>query len=555
MGVSWSGMSQTALKCAGLGGISLLLSAMMAHAGMVEVKTSVSAVLYSGNIELALPANEMVSIGDKVEFEADASGEQTGQPDLAWTVKEVQGNKIVVEPSKVPLKMPKVGDGAAINTFANQPSALSSSEMKITAAEVNAAEPAAQQAPSPVTPLAPASANEQKPQEAPVKTEKVEAETEATQKPVEPVAQVEPAKETAQAATEKAAEPATEPDATSEVEKKEVEELPVQTPSEELEPSVPVTSAPEAAEQKQIEEPASESEQAAPVPAPTGTAAPKEDMAEPIEPKAETKSVELKAATKADAAVTQAKPATPAPETDCDRLAAHPFDPDAVAKGVFYADLNAEKVIEACQEAIASHPEEARFYTQLTRGFHKAGKRELAYSATLRGAELGSGQSMAYLGVMYKNGETVGKSQSEALSWFEKAAKNGNPGGMVFAASMYRDGVGTARNYKRAAELFAKASALKIAEASADLGIFYDRGHGVEQDPRKAAELILSAFAGDDKDTQKILFEAPGVLSEETRQEIQKILKEKGFYKSIIDADFGSGTRRALIMFKRNAQQ
>ena len=64
----------------------------------------------------------------------------------------------------------------------------------------------------------------------------------------------------------------------------------------------------------------------------------------------------------------------PAPEMDCDHLAAHPFDPDAVAKGVFYADLDADKVIAACQDAIAAYPQEARFYTQLTRGLHKAGR-------------------------------------------------------------------------------------------------------------------------------------------------------------------------------------
>ena len=153
-----------------------------------------------------------------------------------------------------------------------------------------------------------------------------------------------------------------------------------------------------------------------------------------------------------------------------------------------------------------------------------------------------------------KNGEVVEEDQTAALTWFEKAAEKGNPGGMVFAAAMYRDGVGTPRNYKRAAELYKMASDQHIAEASADLGIFYDRGQGVERDADKAAELLLSAYLADDKDTQQIFFEAPGVLSEETRKAIQSHLKDKGFYKSSIDADFGSGTRRALLLYKRNAK-
>ena len=98
------------------------------------------------------------------------------------------------------------------------------------------------------------------------------------------------------------------------------------------------------------------------------------------------------------------------------------------------------------------------------------------------------------------------------------------------------------------------ASDRDIAEASADLGIFYDRGQGVERSAEQAANLLLKAYAQDDKDTQQIFFEAPGVLSEETRKAVQIALKDRGFYKGAIDADFGSGTRRALILYKRNVR-
>nr|WP_321526196.1 hypothetical protein [uncultured Cohaesibacter sp.] len=292
-----------------------------------------------------------------------------------------------------------------------------------------------------------------------------------------------------------------------------------------------------------------------PTPVPETAEAPK--MPDAPEAKTETKA-EVSTGTKPEAkdvSAPAAVPSAPAPETECDRLAAHPFDPDAVATGVFYADLDADKVVEACQAAITDYPQEARFFTQLARGLHKAGKPSLVYAASKQGAELGSGQSMAYLGVLYKNGTSVAESQPEALAWFDKAAAAGNPGGMVFAAAMYRDGVGTERNYERAAELYKKASDLDVAEASADLGIFYDRGQGVERNPEQAASLLLKAFAEDDKDTQRIFFEVPGVLSEATRKAVQTELKAKGFYKSSIDADFGSGTRNALILFKRSAQK
>jgi TPR repeat protein len=321
--------------------------------------------------------------------------------------------------------------------------------------------------------------------------------------------------------------------------------------SSETAPTTPEQHAAESASEPAAAEASVKDETSETAKAPEATEAPKMPDAPEVKPTVKT---ETKPEVK-DVSAPAAMPAAPAPETECDRLAAHPFDPDAVATGVFYADLDADKVVEACQAAITDYPQEARFFTQLARGLHKAGKPSLAYAASKQGAELGSGQSMAYLGVLYKNGTSVAESQPEALAWFDKAAAAGNPGGMVFAAAMYRDGVGTDRNYERAAELYKQASDLDVAEASADLGIFYDRGQGVERNPEQAASLLLKAFAEDDKDTQRIFFEVPGVLSEATRKAVQTELKAKGFYKSSIDADFGSGTRNALILFKRDAQK
>ncbi len=49
------------------------------------------------------------------------------------------------------------------------------------------------------------------------------------------------------------------------------------------------------------------------------------------------------------------KPSAAAPEArahECDRLAAHPHDEEAVAPGVTYAELDAPAVITACQAAV-----------------------------------------------------------------------------------------------------------------------------------------------------------------------------------------------------------
>nr|WP_321463161.1 hypothetical protein [uncultured Cohaesibacter sp.] len=539
MAGSRNGFGWAALKTVGLASVPLLLTTMIASGQTVAINTSVKAISDTGTVELTLPKDSMVAIGDKVQFKVDLSAPAAVEkPALEWRVIALKDGVIIVEPSAEPQAMPKPGYSATINTFANQPTLVTASEARIKAAEMNAAEAVSSDASSPeasepVTPesetSAPTMASEASGPDAPVESSTGEAETS------EPPAKAElPDTASVTAVTAATAKSA-------------AEEMP------------------EAAEPKEKTEPEAEAEPAKLVEAaPTGADAEAQKPTAPQEPTQAKEAAEAKEADAVQKDLATDKPvapspdmepasdAAPAPEMECDRLAAHPFDPDAVTKGIYYEDLDAEKIIVACQDAIAAYPHESRFYTQLTRGQYKAGKPSLALAATRRGVELGSGQSMAYLGVLYKNGEMVGKSQPEALSWFEKAAQKGNPGGMLFAAAMYRDGVGTTRNYKRAAELYKMASDMEVAEAASDLGIFYDRGQGVARDPQKAADLLLKAYLADDADTRQLFFEAPGVISEETRKAVQTRLKDAGFYKSVIDADFGSGTRRALMLYKKS---
>ena len=94
------------------------------------------------------------------------------------------------------------------------------------------------------------------------------------------------------------------------------------------------------------------------------------------------------------------------------------------------------------------------------------------------------------------------------------------------------------------------ASDLNVAEAMTGLGIFLDRGQGVEKNSEDAASYLLKALKGDDKEAQKLLFEASGAISHDTRKAIQTILQDKGYYKGKIDGDFGAGTRRALVKYR-----
>lgn len=60
--------------------------------------------------------------------------------------------------------------------------------------------------------------------------------------------------------------------------------------------------------------------------------------------------------------------------TECDRLAAHPEDPDRVAPGVPQAQVDTARAIEACRAAVAADPRNPRLNYQLARALGYAGR-------------------------------------------------------------------------------------------------------------------------------------------------------------------------------------
>lgn len=87
----------------------------------------------------------------------------------------------------------------------------------------------------------------------------------------------------------------------------------------------------------------------------------------------------------------------------CDRLGAHPNDPEAFAKGVPDNKLHALEVIKVCETA-ARQSNAPRLAFQLARGYWKANRMEDAIEQLLGAAKQGHGASLAYLGEVYLDG-------------------------------------------------------------------------------------------------------------------------------------------------------
>ncbi|MBR9651289.1 tetratricopeptide repeat protein [Thalassovita aquimarina] len=233
---------------------------------------------------------------------------------------------------------------------------------------------------------------------------------------------------------------------------------------------------------------------------------------------------------------------------DCDRIAATPLDPDRPDPdlGVPYAQLNPPVVIAECNADIAQWPDTARFYAQIARGYHKAGRYADAYNAAMIGAEMGSGQAMAIVGALYRSGQHVAKSPAEALRWLEKAGFAGNIVAMHFAASMHLNAEGVPYNARAAAEWYQAAADHGNGEAMANLGVLYDNGQGVAYDSDEAAANLMAGLAMGSDRARDILLGNPNQLSPHTRKAVQLILRNDGLYTGALDGAFGPQTLRAL---------
>ncbi|WP_114010058.1 SEL1-like repeat protein [Cohaesibacter intestini] len=528
------------LASAAMAMIAALTMSFSAHA--FEIKARIKTVNRTGAIELTLPKGSMVAIGDKVRVSVTPDTMSKEVNKTRWTVKALNGDVIVAIPDGTPIVMPEPGFAAVINSIANQPPAEKEPE---TGADV-VAKPEAK------TP------DDTKPMVAMTKAEVPETDGEPVEaKPSEEMSAA-PSAIDMEKTEDPSQELAKQQETADDPMTQQADGTPKAPMSGEAEAEAPMKEASKSHASEQAE-PASAASK--PETAPMADKVQQSEALDGPSEKLELKgsipdtAVEMPAPADAGADAVDATPmapkGNPADIHDCDRLAAHSFDPDAKVEGVAYASLKAGEVIEICQQAIDTFPDEARFYSQLTRGLHKAGRIQEAFEATRKGAELGSGHSMAFLAVMFQQGQAVPKDLGKALEWFEKAAAKGNPAAMVFAAAMHRDGTGTVQNYGKAAIFYQQAADLDVAEAMTGLAVFLDRGQGVEKEPDEAARYFLKALKADDVEARKLLYEAPGAISLETRKQIQERLKSDNYYRGPIDGDFGTGTRNALTLFRR----
>ena len=90
--------------------------------------------------------------------------------------------------------------------------------------------------------------------------------------------------------------------------------------------------------------------------------------------------------------------------TECDRLVAHPLDPDRITTGVSSSKVPHDEGIAACKAAVAADPDNPRLNYQLGRVYFYAGQADKAIPHLEQSAGAGYRQAQFVLGYVYEAG-------------------------------------------------------------------------------------------------------------------------------------------------------
>jgi TPR repeat protein len=176
---------------------------------------------------------------------------------------------------------------------------------------------------------------------------------------------------------------------------------------------------------------------------------------------------------------------TPGPMQACDRLAAHPDDPDKSGDGISFDLIQADKAIQACRLAVRAFPDIPRLSFQLGRALYKKQRSQKAFQAYLTAANAGYPMACSMVGAMYADGVGVRKNETEAIKWLKEAASDANSDALFSLGVMYWRGKGVKRDQAAAIKLFRAAAEKGNAYSMFMLGLLHFNGGVVEQNPRE----------------------------------------------------------------------
>jgi uncharacterized caspase-like protein len=193
----------------------------------------------------------------------------------------------------------------------------------------------------------------------------------------------------------------------------------------------------------------------------------------------------------------------------CDRLAASPLEKKLPGKltGVELNRIDVAAAGPACEEAMSSHPETARFAFQAGRIALVRHDFATAIQLYEKASSLGSAIAMYDLGRIHADGKIVALDYEKARHWYEKAAALDLPYAIADLGLLYENGQGGPSDLTVALSLYRRAAAAGDRTSMTRIGIFYELGLEVRQNYTEARRWFQKSAELGDYDAMKRLGE------------------------------------------------
>lgn len=135
-----------------------------------------------------------------------------------------------------------------------------------------------------------------------------------------------------------------------------------------------------------------------------------------------------------------ALPQAHADVTDCDRVAAHPSDPDKVLPGFSRAQIDLPKAIDICRRVLAERPRHARTAFTLGRVLFYSQRTAEALPYLEQAAAAGYRQAIFVLGFVYYDGRQVKRDDCRAAELWQKSVALEHPWTGAYLVTGYLEG-------------------------------------------------------------------------------------------------------------------
>ncbi|RLJ98507.1 caspase family protein [Ruegeria conchae] len=173
---------------------------------------------------------------------------------------------------------------------------------------------------------------------------------------------------------------------------------------------------------------------------------------------------------------------------------------------------------------------------------------DMALSLYERAAEGGSFDAMINLAVTLFEGNIVPKDEARAIALLQQAAEGGSAKATFNLGVLAQEGV--SGEPTEALNYFEKAARDGEYQGYLAAAILLDEGRGIAQDPVEAARMLLRGAAEDNGTIVNQLSLASDQWTRDTLMEVQKLLQKAGYYSSTIDGVPGPNFISALQQWR-----